>query len=73
MALSAKIDDKFGCIWVPSNNRNFRIKVEGYAMLIFLPQFRTQVSLFESVIYLLLAKLWNFLEARMLYDECIEN
>ena len=48
-------------------------EVQGYAMLIFLPQFRNNVSLFESVICLLPAKLWNSLEARMLYDKCIEN
>ena len=30
-------------------------------------------SLFESVIRLVPAKLWNFLEVRMLYDKCIEN
>ena len=46
LALSAKIDDKFGC----TNNLNFRIKVHGYATLVFLPKFRTNVSLFESVI-----------------------
>ena len=48
-------------------------KVQGHAMLIFLPQLRTNVSLVESVIRLVPAKLWNFLEARMLYDKCIEN
>ena len=58
---------------VPSNNRNFRIKNQGYAMLIFLPQFRNIVSLFESVICLVPANLWNFQEARMLYNKCIEN
>ena len=42
-------------------------------MLIFLPELRTNVSLFESVICLVPAKLWNFLEAKMLYDKCIEN
>ena len=44
-------------------------------MLMFLPQFRTNVSPFESVFRLVPAKLWNFLEARMLYmyDKCIEN
>ena len=42
-------------------------------MLIFLPQLRTTVSLFESVICFVPGKLWNFLEARMLYDKCIEN
>ena len=30
-------------------------------------------TLFESVIRLVPAKLWNFLGARMLYDKCIEN
>ena len=69
MALSAKIDDKFGCMGAPSNNPNFRREVQGYAMLIFLPQF----SIVESVICLVPAKLWNFLEASMLYDKCIEN
>ena len=34
LAFSAKIDDKFGCMGVPSNNRNFRIQAQ--AMLIFL-------------------------------------
>ena len=68
-----KNDDKFGCIGVPSNNRNFRINVQGYVMLIFLPQFRTNVNLFESVICLVPGELRNFLEARMLYDKCIEN
>ena len=48
-------------------------KFQGHAMLIFLPQFRTNVSLFECVICSVPAKLWNFLEARMLYDKCIEN
>ena len=72
-ALSAKIDDIFGCMGVPSNNHNFGIEVQGYAMLIFLPQFRTNVSLFESGICLGPAELWNSLEARMLYDKCIEN
>ena len=37
LAFSAKIDDKFGCMGVPSNNRNFRIQVQAQAMLIFLP------------------------------------
>ena len=73
MALSTKIDDKFGCMGVPSNKRNFLIQIQGYAMLIFLPQFRTNVSLFESAICLVTGELWNFLEARMLYDKCIEN
>ena len=41
-------------------------------MLIFLPQFRTNVDILESVIYLVPGELWNFLEARMLYDKCIE-
>ena len=41
-------------------------------MLISLPKFRTNVNLFESVICLVPANLWNFLEARMLYDKCIE-
>ena len=50
----------------------FRIQVQDYAMLIFLPQFRTNVDLLESVIYLVPGELWNFLEARMLYDKCIE-
>ena len=48
-------------------------KVQGHAMLKFLPQFRTNVYLFEAVIRLVLTKLWNFLDARMLYDRCIEN
>ena len=43
--------------------------VQGHAMLIFLPQLRTNVSLVESVIRLVPAKLWNFLKARMLYDK----
>ena len=38
-----------------------------------LPQFRTNVNLSESVICLVPGELWNFLEARMLYDKCIEN
>ena len=58
-------------VHVPSNNRNFRIQVQGYAMLIVLPQFRTNVNLSESVICLVPGE--NFLEARMLYDKCIEN
>ena len=65
LALRVKIDDKFGCMGVPSNNHNFWIQVQGYAMLIFLPQFRTNVNLFESVICLMPGE---FLEARMLYD-----
>ena len=39
-------------------------------MLIICPQFRTIVSLSEFVICLVSAKLWNFLEARMLCDKC---
>ena len=66
-------NDKLGCMGVPSNNHNFRIEVQGYAMLIFLPQFKTNISLFENVICLVPAKLWNFLEARMLYDKRTEN
>ena len=58
---------------VLSNNRNFWIEVRGYAMLIFLPQFRTNVSQFESVICLVPGEMWNSLEARMLYDKCIGN
>ena len=58
---------------VPSNNRNCGIQVQGYAMLIFLPQFRTNVNLSESAICLVPGELWDFLEARMLYDKCIEN
>ena len=60
---------------VLSNNRKFLIEVQGYAMLIFLPQFRTtcNASLCESVICLVPGELWNFLEVRMLYDKCIEN
>ena len=73
LAFSANIDDKFGCMGVPSNNRNFWIQVQAQAMLIFLPQFRTNVNLFESGICLGPGELWNFLEARMLYDKCIEN
>ena len=61
LALSAKIDGKFGCMGVPSNN--FRIQIQGYAMLIFLPQFRTNVNLFKSVICLVSGE--DFLEARM--------
>ena len=34
LALSAKIDAKFGCMGGPSNNCNFRIEVQGHAMLI---------------------------------------
>ena len=45
----------------------------GHALLIFFPQIRTYVSLLESVNRLVSAKLWNFLEARVLYDECVEN
>ena len=37
-------------------------------MLIFLPQLRTNVSLFESVICLVPGELRYFLEARMIYD-----
>ena len=37
-----------------------------------LTQFRNNVNLFESVLCLLSGDLWNFLEARMLYDKCIE-
>ena len=48
-------------------------KVPGLAMLIFFPQFRSNVNLFESVVRLVPVMLWNFLEARMLYDKCIEN
>ena len=46
-------------------------KVQGYDM--FLPQFRTNVRLFESVICLVPAKLWNFLEARMLCDKFTDD
>ena len=50
-------------------------KVQGHAILIliFLPQFRTNVYLFEAVIRLVPTKLWNFLDTRVLYDRCIEN
>ena len=48
-------------------------KVHGHAMLIFFPKFRTSISLFESLIHLVPAKLWNFLEARILYIKYIEN
>ena len=58
---------------VPLNNRNYRILVQGYAMFIFLPQSKTNVSLFESVAYLVSTNVWNFLEDGMLYDNCIEN
>ena len=46
-------------------------KVQGHVVFIFLPQLRTIVSLhvFESAIRLVAAKLWNILEARMLYDK----
>ena len=36
-AFGAKIDDKFECKGVTSNNRNFRIQVQAQAMLIFFP------------------------------------
>ena len=55
---------------VPSNNVK---KVQGQAKLIFLPQFKTNASLVESVICFVPGKLWNFREARMLYDKCIEK
>ena len=42
-------------------------------MLIRLPQFRTNVNISESAICVVPGELWNFLEARMLYDKCIEN
>ena len=42
-------------------------------MLICVPQTRTNVILFESVICLVPGELWNFLEVRMLYDKCIGN
>ena len=48
-------------------------KVQGHEMLKFLPKCRTNDSLFESAICLVPGKLCNFLEARMLYDKCIEN
>ena len=48
-------------------------KVQSHAMLILLSPLRTNANLFESVIRLVPAKLWNFLGARMLYDKCIEN
>ena len=35
LGLSAKIDDKFGCTGAPSNNINYRIEVQSYAMFIF--------------------------------------
>ena len=37
-------------------------------MLMSLPQLRTNIRLFEIVIRLVPAKLWNFLETRMLYN-----
>ena len=49
------------------------VKVQGHATLIFLPQFRTYVSLFEYVIRLVPAKLRNFTKAIMLYDKCFKN
>ena len=51
LAFSAKIDDKFGCMGVPSNNRNFRIQVQ--AMLIFC------LNLELMSIYLNLAFVWG--------------
>ena len=36
-ALGMNLDDKFGCMGVPSNNRNFRIQLQAQALLIFLP------------------------------------
>ena len=41
--------------------------------MLFFPEFQTNVSLFESVVPLVPAKLWNFPEVRMPYDKCIEN
>ena len=46
-------------------------KVQGHVNI--LPQFRTNVSLYESVIFRVPGKLWNFLESKMLYDKCIGN
>ena len=39
----------------------FEYKFQAQAMLIFLPYFRTNVNLFESVICLGPRELWNFL------------
>ena len=73
LGFQCKIDDKFGCMGVPSNNRNFRIQIQTQAMLILLPLFRSNANLFESGICLGPGELWNFLEARMLCDKCFEK
>ena len=69
LALTAENDDKFGC----PKTISIIEKISWFCYVNILLQFRTNVSLFESVIRLVPAKLWNFLEARMLYDKCIEN
>ena len=59
---------------VPSNNPKYWIEIQGLICYVnILTKFNTNVSLFECVVFLVPAKLWTFLEARMLYDKCIEN
>ena len=49
----------------PPNQSQLLKQVQGYAMLIVLPQFRTNISLFKSAS--------KVVEASMLCDKCIEN
>ena len=53
LGFHCKIDDKFGCMGVPSNNCNFRIQVQAQAMLIFC------LNLKLMSIYLNLAFVWG--------------
>ena len=73
LALSAEVDDKFGCTGGTLKQSQFLKIVPGHAMLIFFLNLELNVSLFESAICLVPAKLWNFLEARMLYDKCFKK
>ena len=48
--LCAEIDDQFGYVGNTLKHHQLLEKVPSRAMLIFPPQFRTNISLFESVI-----------------------
>ena len=65
LPLRTEIDDNLEYIWGYPQVIAIIKKVQGYAMLIVLPQSRTNVSLFESDS--------KVVEARMLCDKCIEN
>ena len=73
LGFECKIDDKFRVHGGTLKQTQFSNTSSRLCYVNILPQFRTYVSLFESVICLVTGELWNFQEARMLYDKCIEN